>query len=192
MLDLLLSTTPYGVDSRALACHKGLNMRKTKYILIASLAVLQLALVVRFAAAAPIAHGVFNGVNAPEFAIPGGKLVFWATALNDGDSTGWFRICVIRVGPSFHEYFPNPLDEVREEKAVHCSQTLPTDPGQTMTFQSDKFRMMSVPNETFWILLTVQQQAPLPGSEAESDFTNLNIDELREAVVTNFYEMGSG
>ena len=56
-----------------------------------------------------------------------------------------------------------------------------------MTFQANKFRMMSVPSETFWILLTVQQQAPIPTSDDGSDFINLNIDELREAVVTNFY-----
>jgi len=186
MVDLPLSTAPYGVD-QAIACHKGTNMRRTKYLLIACLAVLQLALVVRFAAAAPMAHGRFNGVDAPEFAVPGGRLIFSATSVNDGDSTGWFRICVIRVAPSYHEYFPNPRDQVRQEQAVHCSQTLPTDPGQGMTFQSNKFRMMSVPNETFWILLTVQQQAPIPGSEDGSDFINLNIDELREAVVTNFY-----
>jgi hypothetical protein len=186
MLDLHLSTAPYGVD-QTLTCCKESNMRKSKYILIACLAVIQVTLVFRFAAAAPMAHGVFNGVDAPEWSVPGGRLVFSATALNDGDSTGWFRICFIRFGPSYHEYFPNPLDQVREEWAVHCSKTLPTDPGQRMTFQSNKFRMMSVPNETFWILLTVQQQAPIPGSEDGTDFTNLTIDELRVQVVTNLY-----
>jgi hypothetical protein len=133
-----------------------------------------------------MAHGTFNGVDAPGFAVPGGRLVFSATAVNDGDSTGWFRICVIAF-PPLNEYFPSERNEVRDSRAVHCSKTLPTDPGGKMTFESNKFRMLSVPSETFWILLTVQQQAPLPNSEDGSDFTNLNIDELREVVVTNFY-----
>lgn len=146
--------------------------------------VLQVALAVRFAAAVPMAHGTFNGVDAPEYAGPGAILQFSATALNDGDATGWFRICVIKVGPSYHQYFPNPLDQVREDIAVHCSKTLPTDPGQRMTFDSYKWRMLSVPNETFWILLTVQQQKPIGD---ESDLINVNVDELRVVVVTNVY-----
>ena len=123
----------------------------------------------------------------PEYQLPGALLVFDATAVNDGDSTGWFRICVIRVGPSYHEYFPNPLDQVTDEKAVHCSRTTLTDPGATITFESNKFRMLSVPNETFWVLLTVQQQAPISGSEDGSDLINLTVDELRQIVITNLY-----
>lgn len=160
-------------------------MRKAKYIVIACLMVLQVAVAVRFAAAVPMARGSFTDVTDPGFSVPGGILQFSATALNDGDATGWFRICVIRVGPSYHEYFPNPLDQVRSEEAVHCSTTMSLDPGQTMTFASNKFRMMSVPNETFWILLTVQQQAPIVSDDG-SDFTNLTVDELMPVVVTNF------
>ena len=164
-------------------------MRKAKYIVMACLMVLQVAAAVRFAAAVPMAHGTWDSsdpITAPGFSVPGGLLQFSATAFNDGDATGWFRICVIRVGPSYHEYFPNPLDQVRSEEAVHCSQTLPTDPGQTMTFTSQKFRMMSVANETFWVLLTVQQQAPIANDDG-SDLTNLTVDELTQVVVTNLY-----
>jgi len=49
-----------------------------------------------------------------------------------------------------------------------------------------KFLMMSVPNMTFWILLTVQQQAPIPNSDG-SDITNLTIDDLTTVVLTNLY-----
>jgi len=162
-------------------------VRNSKRILIGCLMMVQLALVVRFAVAAPMAHGRFNDVKAPEFSIPGTRLEFSATAVNDGDSAGWFRICVIRVGPPYHEYFPSESDQTTSEQAVHCSETLPTDPGEKMTFESIKFRMLSVPNATFWILLTVQQQAPIPSSEDGSDFINLNVDELREVVITNLY-----
>ena len=147
--------------------------------------ILQMSLVVRFAVAAPMAKGSFTDVHDPGYSVPGGLLFFDATAVNDGDSTGWFRICVIRVGPSYHEYFPNPLDQVTSETAVHCSRTTPTDPGATITFESSKFRMLSVPSETFWVLLTVQQQAPISGSEDGSDLINLTVDELRVIVVTN-------
>ena len=166
---------------------KGSNVRNAKRILIACLVILQLALVVRFAVAAPMAHGRFNDVNAPEFSIPGYRLDFSATAINYGDSTGWFRICVIKVAPPYHQYFPSEWDEVRDERAVHCSATLPTDPGGTITFESKKFRMLSVPSETFWILLTVQQQAPIPNGGDESDIINLTVDELRQVVITNLY-----
>lgn len=161
-------------------------MRNVRCTLIACLAILQLALVVRFAVAAPMAHGSFNGVNAPVSAGPGWELDFSATAVNDGDSTGWFRICVIRVGPPLMIYYPLRNDESRDSQAIHCSKTLPTDPGAQMTFESNKFRMLSVPNVTFWVLLTVQQQAPVPNSDG-TDFTNLTIDELREVVITNLY-----
>jgi hypothetical protein len=151
--------------------------------------ILQMALVVRFAVAAPMAHGRFTDVQDPEYQVPGGILLFDATAVNDGDSTGWFRICVIRVGPSYHEYFPNPLDQVTDEKAVQCSGTTSIDPGATITFESFKFRMLSVPNETFWVLLTVQQKAPISISNSAdgSDFVNLTVDELRQIVITNLY-----
>jgi hypothetical protein len=162
-------------------------MPKAKYVLIACLAILQVALVVRFAVAAPMAHGTFTDVHDPEYQVGGGILLFDATAINDGDATGWFRICVIKVGPSYHEYFPNPLDQVTSEEAVHCSRTTPIDPGATITFESMKFRMLSVPNETFWVLLTVQQQAPISSSEDGSDLINLNVDELRQIVITNPY-----
>jgi hypothetical protein len=163
-------------------------MRKAKLILTVCLAVLQVALVVRSAVAVPMARGSFSSVNDPGFAFPGGKLVFSATAVNDGDSTGWFRICVIKVSPPYHEYFPSSLDQVYDEEAVHCSATSPLDAGQTMTFESNKFRMLSVPSETFWILLTVQQQAPILGGADGSELINLTIDDLRVVVVTNFYQ----
>jgi hypothetical protein len=166
---------------------KGCNVRKSKSILIACLAILQLALVVQFAVAAPMAHGRFNGVNAPEFSIPGQRLDFSATAVNDGDSTGWFRICVIRVSPPLRKYFPSQFDQTYDEQAVHCSETLQIDPGAKTTFESYKFRMLSVPSVTFWVLLTVQQEAPIPTSEDGNDFINLTIDELREVVITNLY-----
>jgi hypothetical protein len=185
-LDLHLSTAAYGGD-RTLARQKGTNMPKAKYILIACLTMLQVALVVRFAVAAPMAHGRFIDVHDPGYQVPGTVLIFDATAVNDGDSTGWFRICVIKVGPPYHEYFPNPRDSVTDEKAVHCSRTTPTDPGATITFESNKFRMLSVPSETFWVLLTVQQQAPISVSEDGNDLINLSVDELREIVITNLY-----
>jgi hypothetical protein len=166
---------------------KGSNVRNSKSILIACLAVLQLALLVQLAVAAPMAHGRFNDVNAYEFSIPGQRLDFSATAVNDGDSTGWFRICVIRVGPNLTEYFPSEFNQVYDTKAVHCSETLQTDPGGTITFESMKFLMLSVPSVTFWILLTVQQQAPIPSSEEGSDCINLTVDELREVVISNLY-----
>jgi hypothetical protein len=185
-LDLLLSTAPYG-GGQGLPCGKRLNMRKAKYVVVACLMVLQVAVAVRFAAAVPMAHGTWDSdVTAPEFSVPGGLLDFSATALNDGGATGWFRICVVKVGPPYHEYFPNPLDQVTSERAVHCSKTVPTDPGQTMTFDSQKFRMMSVANETFWVLLTVQQQAPIMSDDG-SDLTNLTVDELTQVVVTNLF-----
>jgi len=162
-------------------------MRNPKCILIACLMVLQLALVVRFAVAAPMAHGRFNDVIAPEFSIPGQRLDFSATAVNDGDSTGWFRICVIRVYPPRTKYFPSQFDQTYDEQAIHCSETLQRDPAGKITFESQKFLMLSVPSVTFWILLAVQQQAPIPNSEDGSDFTNLTIDELREVVITNLY-----
>ena len=164
-------------------------MPKAKYVLIACLMILQVALVVRFAVAAPMAHGRFTDVQDPGYTTPGALLVFDATAVNDGDSTGWFRICVIRVGPSYHEYFPNPLDQVTDETAVHCSRTTSIDPGATITFESSKFRMLSVANETFWVLLTVQQQAPISDSSSVdgSDFVNLTVDELRQIVIMNLY-----
>jgi hypothetical protein len=162
-------------------------MRKAKHILVACLAILQVVLAIRFAVAAPMARGSFTNVDDPGFAMPGGILVFSATAVNDGDSVGWFRICLIKVAPMP----PNANlrgDEVRDEQAVHCSTTLPRDPGETITFESNKFRMLSAPDETFWILLTVQQQAPIPGSSDDgSDLINLTVDDLRIIVVTNFY-----
>jgi len=165
---------------------KGSNVRNKKSILIACLAILQLALAVRFAAAAPMAHGTFISVTDPEFSLPGTRLHFSATAVNDGDATGWFRICVIKVSPALTEYYKVGPDETRDQEAVHCSATLPTDPGAQITFDSMKFLMMSVPNMTFWILLTVQQQAPILNSDG-SDITNLTIDELRIVVLTNLY-----
>lgn len=170
-----------------MACQKGLNMRKTKFVLIASLTVLQMALALQFAVAAPMAHGSFNGVTGPGYALPSGKLTFIATAVNDGDSTGWFRICVIHLGPNTNDYFPNPRDEVSDEVGVHCSKTLQTEPGERMTFTSDKFRMRSVPSETFWILLAVQQQSPILGGEDGTDIINLSVDDLRAEIVINLY-----
>jgi len=166
---------------------KGCDVRNSRRVLIACLAVLQLALVVRSAVAAPMAHGRFNDVTVPEFSIPGQRLDFSATAVNDGDSTGWFRICVIRVGPPLTEYFPSEFNQAYAEEAVHCSETSQIDPGAKYTFESQKFRMLSVPSVTFWILLAVQQQAPIATSEDGTDFTNLTIDELREVVITNLY-----
>ena len=182
MFDLHLSSAPYDEDD-SMKCQKGSNVKNRKFVLIATLAVLQVALALQFAVAAPMAHGSFNGVQGPGFSVPGGKLTFSATAVNNGDSTGWFRICVIHVGPD--NYFPNPLNEVSDITAVHCSKTLPTEPGERMTFTSDKFRMRSVPSETFWILLTVQQQAPILGGE--DDIINLSVDDLRTEIVTNLY-----
>ena len=184
MLEPHLSTETYDADQR-LPYEKGSNMRKAKHILIACLAILQVLIATRFAVAVPMARGGFTSVDDPGFAMPGGILVFSATAVNDGDSTGWFRICVIKVSPLPPN--ANLRDEVRDEQAVHCSVTLPIDPGGSITFESNKFRMLSVPNETFWILLTVQQQAPIPGSEDGSDLINLTVDDLRVIVVTNFY-----
>jgi hypothetical protein len=143
--------------------------------------------VIQFAVAAPIAHGRFNDVNAPEFSIPGQRLDFSATAVNDGDSTGWFRICVIRVEPNRARYFSWEFDDTYDERAVHCSETSQVDPGGKVTFESQKFRMMSVPSITFWILLTVEQQAPIPINEDGDDYINLTVDELREVVITNLY-----
>ena len=174
-------------EGREIRAKKGSNVRNSKRILIACLFVLQLAMLVRFAFAEPMAHGRFNHVWAPEFSIPGQRLDFSATALNDGDSTGWFRICVIRTEPNRATYFHWEFDQTYEERAVHCSKTSQVDPGDTVTFESQKFRMLSVPNVTFWILLTVQQQAPILGSEDGSDLINLNVDELREVIVTNLY-----
>jgi hypothetical protein len=161
-------------------------VRNTKCILIACLAILQLASVVRFAAAVPIAHGRFTSLNDPEFSIPGARLDFSATAVNDGDATGWFRICVIKVDPALTKYYRVGFDETRDQEAIHCSATLPKDPGETITFESNKFRMLSVPSMTFWILLTVQQQAPISNSDG-SDITNLSIDDLRDLVLMNLY-----
>jgi hypothetical protein len=186
MFELHLSTAPYD-EVEPMACQKGLNMRKTKFVLIASLTVLQMALALQFAVAAPMAHGSFNGVQGPGYALPSGKLTFIATALNDGDSTGWFRICVIHLGPNTNDYFPNPRDEVSDEVGVHCSKTVQTEPGERMTFTSDKFRMRSVPSETFWILLAVQQQSPILGGEDGTDIINLSVDDLRTEIVINLY-----
>jgi hypothetical protein len=134
-----------------------------------------------------MAHGTFISVTDPEFSIPGTRLNFSATAINDGDATGWFRICVIKVDPAITKYYDlSGFDEVRDQEAVHCSATLPTAPGAQITFDSYKFLMLSVPSMTFWILLTVQQQAPIPNSDG-SDIINLTIDELREVVLTNLY-----
>jgi len=174
-------------ESSHLVGRKGCSVRNSKRILIACLAILQLALVIESAVAAPMAHGRFNDVNAPEFSIPGQRLDFFATAVNDGDSTGWFRICVIRVYPPRTTYFPSEFDQTYDEQAVHCSETSQVDPGAKYTFESLKFRMLSVPSVTFWVLLAVQQQAPIPTSEDASDFTNLTVDELREVVITNLY-----
>ena len=161
-------------------------MRNTKWVLIACLAILQLASVVRFAAAVPMAHGRFTSFNDPEFSIPGARLDFSATAVNDGDATGWFRICVIKVDPALTKYYRVGFDETRDQEAIHCSATLPTVPGGTITFESNKFRMLSVPSMTFWILLAVQQQAPISSGDG-SDITNLTIDELQNVVLTNLY-----
>jgi hypothetical protein len=134
-----------------------------------------------------MAHGRFNGLTAPEFSIPGQRLDFSATAVNDGDTTGWFRICVVRVAPSLRDYYPSEFNQATDEMAVHCSETSEIDAGGRVTFDSYKFRMLSVPSVTFWILLIVQQQAPIPSSEDGNDFINLTIDELREVVITNLY-----
>jgi hypothetical protein len=142
---------------------------------------------VQLAVAAPIAHGRFNGLNAPEFSIPGQRLDFSATAVNDGESTGWFRICVIRVYPPLTKYFPSEFNQAYAEEAVHCSETSQIDPGAKYTFDSQKFRMLSVPSVTFWVLLAVQQQSPISTSDDGSDFINLTLDELREVVITNLY-----
>lgn len=173
--------------TRHVLIRKGSNVRNLKCILIACLAVLQLALVVQSAVAASMAHGRFNGLNAPEFSIPGQRLDFSATAVNDGDSAGWFRICVIKVYPPLTKYFPSEFNQAYDDQAVHCSEVSQIDPGGTITFESYKFRMLSVPSVTFWILLAVQQQAPIPNNEDGSDFINLTIDELREVVITNLY-----
>jgi hypothetical protein len=134
-----------------------------------------------------MAHGTFNGVTAPEFSIPGQRLDFSATAVNDGDSTGWFRICVIRVAPSLIDYYPSEFNQGKDEMAVHCSEDSEVDPGGRVTFDSYKFRMLSVPSVTFWVLLVVQQESPIPSSEDELDFINLTIDELRVVVTTNLF-----
>jgi hypothetical protein len=134
-----------------------------------------------------MAHGRFNGLTAPEFSIPGQRLDFSATAVNDGDSTGWFRICVIRVAPSLIDYYPSEFNQGKDEMAVHCSEDSEVDPGGRVTFDSYKFRMLSVPSVTFWVLLVVQQESPIPSSEDELDFINLTIDELRVVVTTNLF-----
>lgn len=174
--------------SRESPAKKGSNVRNSKRILIACLFVLQLAMLVRFAFAEPMAHGRFNDVIAPEFSVPGNRLDFSATAVNYGDSAGWFRICVIRTGPNRATYFHwEEFDQTYDEQAIHCSKTWQVDPGDKVTFESQKFRMLSVPSVTFWILLTVQQQAPILGSEDGSDLINLSVDDLRDVVVTNLY-----
>jgi len=161
------------------------RVRNSRAILISCLVALQLALLVRCAFAVPMARGSLTDVNIPEYAIPGTRLAFSATAVNDGDSTGWFRICFVHVSPPLSAFYPS-LDQTRESEAVHCSMTIPLDPGQTITFQSAKFRMQSVPNTTFWALLTVQQHEPISNSDDGSDLINLTVDDLRVVVITNF------
>jgi len=162
-------------------------MRKAKQILITCLVLMQAALLLRSAFAVPMARGGFTKIDDPGYATPGAILRFSATAVNDGDATGWFRICVVRVAPSYHSYFPSQVDQVYDEKAVHCSKTLQLDPGETITHESSKWRMMSVPSETFWILLTVQQNAPIVDGSDDSDIINMAVDDLSVAVVTNVY-----
>ena len=162
-------------------------MRKAKPILIATLAVLQALCVLQFAFAVPMAHGRFNDVSAPSFAVPGGKIIVAATAVNDGDSAGWFRICVVRVDPPLWKYFPGG-HWAWKEVAVHCSETQQVAAGEQLTFRSTIFRMLSVPAVTYYVVLAVQQDEPIPVGEEGNVFINLTVDELRVVVVTNLYQ----
>jgi len=161
-------------------------MRYAKRLLIATLLIVQTLSLLHFAAAASMARGRFNDVHAPEFSAPGNRIFMSATAVNDGDSGGWFRICFIRVGPLISEYFPSHWTQVRDEQAVHCSETLPTAAGTTYTFESNKFLMQSVPSVTFWVLLTVQQEQPI--AVGGDDAINMTVDDLRVVVVTNLFQ----
>lgn len=169
-------------------------MRNAKLVLIVTLAVLQVALAAHLAVAAPVAHGRFNevtvnGATDPEYAAGGQRLSFSATAVNDGDSTGWFTICVVRVDPPLTSIWPSKFNQVYKEYAVNCNEVVPTDPGGKFTFVSNKWLMLSVPvgtSVTFWVMLFVQQQEPIPTSDDGSDYINLTIDELRVVVLTSF------
>jgi len=162
-------------------------MRRAKPILIATLAVLQALCVLQFAFAVPMAHGRFNDVSAPSFSVPGGKIIVAATAVNDGDSAGWFRVCVIRVDPPLWKYFPEG-HWAWKEWAVQCSETQQVAAAEEFTFRSTVILMLSVPAVTWWVVLTVQQDELIPVGEEGNVFINVNVDEVRVVVVTNLYQ----
>jgi hypothetical protein len=130
-----------------------------------------------------MAHGRFNGISAPPFLSPGQKIEITATAVNDGDAKGYFRICVMKVAPLLGDYYPEYGGLIREW-AIHCSRTSTLLAGETYTFESNKLLMQTLPNATLWIVLVVQQQDIIVGA-GEDDILNMSIDEITEVTIVN-------
>ena len=99
----------------------------------------------------------------------------------------------MRVDPSLVSVlYSNPRNQEYKEYAINCDETVPTDPGGKVTYVetgNSMPLMLSVPvgtTVTFWVVLYVEQQEPIPISADGSDYINLTIDELRVIVLTSF------
>jgi len=139
------------------------------------------------AAAAPVAmaRGVIVTFQAPEFAYPGQRLLFHIVAMNNGAAPGCFRICLEHFN-NIGDYYPE-YHHYMEETAVNCGITEYLKPGETVTYDFNRFLMQSVPFSPFRALLIVQQEdlVMMTDEYGNEQILNMSVDAQVDWSITN-------